>query len=252
MRVKSTDSQCAGHCAPICYRSYFFSLLLTSCFRLTRHCRCLCCHCLLTDSQAQPLVQLRRAASTNPRVRSSHQRIRFNRREETQRGQHAQPHQPIVRHLVSCGTSSFSLTVLHPSSSSLSSLSLHPFCHFLILLCRSLCRTVLDTTPNNAISLLCLVLPCHVRFGVPIQSIPHPEADWAGFYAAVSGLNEREGVVWNPVTRVMAKWIDMQSLDRAYGLASQNTGRGPAPNAGPAMRQQQQAQAKSDGCCVVA
>ena len=92
--------------------------------------------------------------------------------------------------------------------------------------------------------------PCPDRFGVPLQSIPHPEADWAGFYAAVSGLNEREGVVWSPATRVMAKWIDMQNLDRAYGLASQNTGRGPAPSAGPAMRQQQPA--KSDGCCVVA
>ena len=88
------------------------------------------------------------------------------------------------------------------------------------------------------------------RFGVPIQSIPHPEADWPGFYGAVSALNDREGVVWNPVTRVMAKWIDLQNLDRVYGLASQNTGRGPAPSAGPAMRQQQPKQ--SEGCCVVA
>ena len=56
--------------------------------------------------------------------------------------------------------------------------------------------------------------------------------------------------MWNPVTRVMAKWIDLQNLDRVYGLASQNTGRGPAPSAGPAMRQQQPKQ--SEGCCVVA
>ena len=83
---------------------------------------------------------------------------------------------------------------------------------------------------------------------MPSQSIPHPEADWPGFYAAVSALNEREGAVWNPVTRVMARWVDMQGLERAYGLANQNTGRGPAPSAGPVMRPQ----AKADGCCVVA
>ena len=81
-----------------------------------------------------------------------------------------------------------------------------------------------------------------------VQSIPHPEADWVGFYAAVSALNDREAPVWSPATRVMARWVDLPALERAYGLASQNTGRGPAPAQGPAMRPQ----AKSDGCCVVA
>ena len=63
---------------------------------------------------------------------------------------------------------------------------------------------------------------CLPRFGVRSQDLPHPEAEWPAFSAAVSALNDKEPMVWSSVTKNPAKWINMQKLTAAYGRGKGN------------------------------
>ena len=56
------------------------------------------------------------------------------------------------------------------------------------------------------------------RFNVPHRSLPEPEADWDAFSQRISALNDSTPMVFNPVTRRMCKWIDMNALNRVYSV----------------------------------
>jgi hypothetical protein len=58
-------------------------------------------------------------------------------------------------------------------------------------------------------------------FSVPRQSIPLPEVAWSEFYRSINSLNDKEHMVWNPVSKTTQKWINMSALATAY---SPNTG----------------------------
>ena len=49
------------------------------------------------------------------------------------------------------------------------------------------------------------------------QDLPHPDADWSAFSAAVSSLNDKEPMVWSSATMAPAKWINMSILSATYG-----------------------------------
>ena len=55
------------------------------------------------------------------------------------------------------------------------------------------------------------------RFGVKSSELPQPETEWQAFSAAVSALNDKEPLVWSPMTKVPAKWINMKKLNEIYG-----------------------------------
>jgi hypothetical protein len=53
-------------------------------------------------------------------------------------------------------------------------------------------------------------------FGVSPSSLPHPEAEWEAFLAAITALNDKEPQVWNPALRTMSKWVVMDRFVRNY------------------------------------
>ena len=55
-----------------------------------------------------------------------------------------------------------------------------------------------------------------LRFDKTIRELPEPAVEWVAFSAAVSALNDRTPLVWDPITKKMKKWIDIQKLNRAY------------------------------------
>eukprot|EP00596_Hydrurales_sp_CCMP1899_P008716 CAMPEP_0119033806 /NCGR_PEP_ID=MMETSP1177-20130426/873_1 /TAXON_ID=2985 /ORGANISM="Ochromonas sp, Strain CCMP1899" /LENGTH=348 /DNA_ID=CAMNT_0006990845 /DNA_START=48 /DNA_END=1090 /DNA_ORIENTATION=- len=57
---------------------------------------------------------------------------------------------------------------------------------------------------------------CAFIFGVDGQSMPHPEVDFHAFANALSDLNDREPMVWNPMTGSLTKWINMKKLAATY------------------------------------
>jgi hypothetical protein len=59
-----------------------------------------------------------------------------------------------------------------------------------------------------------IVLLC--RFGVPVQNLQHPEAEWEKFVIQINDLNDAEPMIWSPQTQVLAKWIDMKQLTTMY------------------------------------
>ena len=50
-----------------------------------------------------------------------------------------------------------------------------------------------------------------------LDGIPDPSIDWLGFSHGIEGILKMEKLTWNPVTKKMAPWIDMQELNRKYG-----------------------------------
>ena len=55
------------------------------------------------------------------------------------------------------------------------------------------------------------------RFGVRPQDLPHPDVSFRDFRDQISALNDKEPLVWSPVTKAPAKWIDMAKLTAKYG-----------------------------------
>ena len=55
-----------------------------------------------------------------------------------------------------------------------------------------------------------------------IAALPEPEVDWSSFSTAISALNDRTPLVWDPITKKMKKWIDMQKLNAIYGKDERN------------------------------
>jgi hypothetical protein len=52
------------------------------------------------------------------------------------------------------------------------------------------------------------------RFGGELNEYPHPEADWAGFTAAVQTKILAEQNLWCPRAKVEKPWIDMSRLQQ--------------------------------------
>ena len=49
------------------------------------------------------------------------------------------------------------------------------------------------------------------------SDLPDPVSDWPGFLEQITVLLETVPMVWNPLTNKMAKWIDVQRLNKMYG-----------------------------------
>ena len=49
-----------------------------------------------------------------------------------------------------------------------------------------------------------------------MRDLPEPAVEWVAFSSAISALNDRTPLVWDPITKKMKKWIDIQKLNRAY------------------------------------
>ena len=55
------------------------------------------------------------------------------------------------------------------------------------------------------------------RFGVKAQDLPHPGVSFNDFRDQISAMNDKEPLVWSPVTKAPAKWIDIAKLSALYG-----------------------------------
>ena len=55
------------------------------------------------------------------------------------------------------------------------------------------------------------------RFGVKAQDLPHPDVSFRDFHNQISAMNDKEPLVWSPLTKAPAKWIDMAKLTARYG-----------------------------------
>lgn len=55
------------------------------------------------------------------------------------------------------------------------------------------------------------------RFGVKAQDLPHPDVNFNEFRDQISAMNDKEPLVWSPVTKAPAKWIDIAQLTALYG-----------------------------------
>uniref|UniRef100_A0A7S4N3V9 VWFA domain-containing protein n=1 Tax=Odontella aurita TaxID=265563 RepID=A0A7S4N3V9_9STRA len=58
---------------------------------------------------------------------------------------------------------------------------------------------------------------CAFLFGVSKREIPDPQVDWSVFTEELGRLLEKEKGHWNPVTKKVTPWIDMQKLEKTYG-----------------------------------
>ena len=56
-----------------------------------------------------------------------------------------------------------------------------------------------------------------------IRDLPEPAVEWVAFSAAISALNDRAPLVWDPITKKMKKWIDIQKLNATYGKLMPST-----------------------------
>lgn len=107
-----------------------------------------------------------------------------------------------------------------------------------ILLTSSL---LLDPYLHLLISVFVFLNQPLLRFGVKNQDLPHPEADWLAFSAAISLLNDKEPLVWNSIAKKPTKWINMSRLTHTYGRNKQGGKQG---NSG--------GKDIGDACCTVA
>lgn len=98
--------------------------------------------------------------------------------------------------------------------------------------------------------------PSLPRYGISLNDLPHPEADWPSFLRTLTALNDREPPVWNPVTHTVTKWVDMPKLVATYGpnkgFSSQvrqgAVGTGAGPGSGPGGGQ---VGSSGGGCCAL-
>ena len=59
---------------------------------------------------------------------------------------------------------------------------------------------------------------CRFLFGVEVMTAaPEPAVDWNGFVAHVEGVNNGEMKQWNPATKRVMPWIDVNMLKQQYG-----------------------------------
>ena len=64
-----------------------------------------------------------------------------------------------------------------------------------------------------------------LRFDKTIRELPEPAVEWVAFSAAISALNDRTPLVWDPITKKMKKWIDIQKLNAIYGKMNKKKGK---------------------------
>jgi len=74
---------------------------------------------------------------------------------------------------------------------------------------------VLDKIDEQALSLLEVRELCFLLFGPP-QPLPDPTVDMQGFFNAIQSLMSREKQQWNPITKTVTPWIDLNRLYRTY------------------------------------
>ena len=56
-----------------------------------------------------------------------------------------------------------------------------------------------------------------ILFGAEhFDSVPNPRKDWKGFLNSVSRIMKTENDQWNPVTKRLSPWVDVEILDKFY------------------------------------
>ena len=58
---------------------------------------------------------------------------------------------------------------------------------------------------------------CALILGGNADDYPHPAVDAKGFARAVQDRNNQEPKVWNPVTKKMANWIEIDKMKHITG-----------------------------------
>jgi hypothetical protein len=74
---------------------------------------------------------------------------------------------------------------------------------------------VLDRIDEQALSLIEVRDLCFLLFAPP-QPLPDPTVDMQGFFNAIQSLMSREKQQWNPITKTVSPWIDLNRLYRTY------------------------------------
>ena len=49
------------------------------------------------------------------------------------------------------------------------------------------------------------------------DGMPDPDIEWDDFWIYVKDMLDQEDLQWNPITKTMEPWIDMEILNRMYG-----------------------------------
>ena len=73
------------------------------------------------------------------------------------------------------------------------------------------------------------------------SELPQPETEWKAFSAAIAALNEKEPLVWSPISKNPERWINIKKMNEIYGSSSKST---PQSNSGGTDL--------GDMCCVIA
>ena len=60
-------------------------------------------------------------------------------------------------------------------------------------------------------------MPYEYSFGGSDSDFPHPEADFTGFVAATTQMNQKCSDVWDPISLKMKSWVNVPQLKRANG-----------------------------------
>ena len=79
------------------------------------------------------------------------------------------------------------------------------------------------------------------RFGIKSSELPQPELEWKAFSAAIAALNEKEPLVWSPISKNLEKWINIKKLNDTYGSSSKSNSK--SKSGGTDI---------GDACCIVA
>ena len=58
-----------------------------------------------------------------------------------------------------------------------------------------------------------------------MRDLPEPAVEWVAFSSAISALNDRTPLVWDPITKKMKKWIDIQKLNAIYKKSNMKKGK---------------------------
>ena len=108
--------------------------------------------------------------------------------------------------------------------------------------CSSVASSLLHCNPFAYHSLPPCRCKCiFLRFGVKSSELPQPETEWKAFSAAIAALNEKEPLVWSPISKNLERWINIKKMNETYGSSSKSNSKS---NSGGTDI--------GDACCIVA
>eukprot|EP01038_Epipyxis_sp_PR26KG_P015297 gene15297-20605_t len=78
----------------------------------------------------------------------------------------------------------------------------------------------LDLLDESKLSLEQVRQICSIIYGIPLNQLPHPEADWGGFIIRLKQANKSMIPTWNPMSRTTTEWINQKKLASSYNKGS--------------------------------